>query len=96
MAFRWIFVNIIVNALMAVKSFELLPFCVMIINIIYLSTTNTQTLNQGFLQVHEQQMNKKAVLLYLYLGMWAVLVLLGYSMGAFRDGLRGPSPSLVL
>lgn len=48
MAFSWIFVNIIVNALMAVKSFELLPLCVMIINIIYLSKTNTQTLNQGF------------------------------------------------
>ena len=48
MAFSLIFVNIIVNALMAVKSFELLPLCVMIINIIYLSKTKTQTLNQGF------------------------------------------------
>ena len=48
MAFSLIFVNIIVNALMAVKSFELLPLCVMIINIIHLSKTNTQTLNQGF------------------------------------------------
>ena len=65
MAFRWIFVNIIVNALMAVKSFELLPLCVMIINIIYLSKTNTQHVTKVFLQVHEQQMNKKAVLLYL-------------------------------
>jgi len=48
MAFSWIFVKIIVNALMAVKSFELLPLCVMIININYLSKTNTQTLNQRF------------------------------------------------